>query len=153
EAVLSPSGSLLHAERSASARDARDALRSATRAIDQARSRFRKKPHEALDAWRAVVSGRWTLVDQVDADGRRFVVARVNEAQASGPAELSEREKQACAHAAQGHSNKMIACEMGVGMSTVAGYLKSAARKLGAGSRVELIQRWRAGSAAGEAPR
>jgi DNA-binding NarL/FixJ family response regulator len=53
---------------------------------------------------------------------------------------LSDRERQAATLAALGHGNKQIASELGIALSTVSKYLERAATKLGAGSRVSLIQ-------------
>jgi DNA-binding NarL/FixJ family response regulator len=53
---------------------------------------------------------------------------------------LSERERQAATLAALGHGNKHIAYELGIALSTVSKYLERAAAKLGAASRVSLIQ-------------
>jgi DNA-binding NarL/FixJ family response regulator len=53
---------------------------------------------------------------------------------------LSERERQAATLAALGHGNKHIAHDLGIAMSSVSTYLERAATKLGARSRVSLIQ-------------
>jgi DNA-binding NarL/FixJ family response regulator len=53
---------------------------------------------------------------------------------------LSERERQAATLAALGHGNKHIAYDLGIAMSSVSKYLERAATKLGASSRVSLIQ-------------
>ena len=42
-----------------------------------------------------------------------------------------------------GHSNKRIAAELGISLSTVASHLSKASAKLGVRSRVELIQAFR----------
>jgi DNA-binding NarL/FixJ family response regulator len=55
-------------------------------------------------------------------------------------AKLSDRERQAATLAALGHSNKHIAYELGVTSSTVSTFLERAVLKLGARSRVGLIQ-------------
>jgi DNA-binding NarL/FixJ family response regulator len=55
-------------------------------------------------------------------------------------AKLSDRERQAATLAALGHGNKHIAFDLGIAISTVSKYLERAAAKLGAGSRVSLIQ-------------
>jgi DNA-binding NarL/FixJ family response regulator len=55
-------------------------------------------------------------------------------------AELSDRERQAATLAALGHSNKHIAYELGITTSTASKYLERAAHKLGARSRLSLIQ-------------
>jgi DNA-binding NarL/FixJ family response regulator len=55
-------------------------------------------------------------------------------------AKLSDRERQVATLAALGHSNKHIGYELGIALSTVSTYLERAALKLGASSRVSLIQ-------------
>jgi DNA-binding NarL/FixJ family response regulator len=59
---------------------------------------------------------------------------------ALGTGRLSDRERQAASLAARGHGNKHIAFELGIALSTVSKYLERAAAKLGAQSRVGLIQ-------------
>jgi DNA-binding NarL/FixJ family response regulator len=75
-------------------------------------------------------------------DGRSFAVASGNQMSDSSArlASLSERERQAATLAALGHGNKHIAHDLGIAPSTVSKYLERAATKLGAGSRVSLIQ-------------
>ena len=55
-------------------------------------------------------------------------------------AALSQRERQLVAYAAFGHANKFIAYELGISEASVSTALGSAAAKLGAGSRVELVR-------------
>ena len=147
DAVLTPSGRVEHAAARAKSRAAREGLSNAARSMDKARSRNRTKPELAVESWRALVAGEWSLVDHFDHDGRRYLVARNNTplAGAPGDAPLSQRQQQVVTLAAVGHSNKLIAYELGLGVSTVGGYLTSAALKLGAGSRVELIRAAREG--------
>jgi DNA-binding CsgD family transcriptional regulator len=97
--------------------------------------------------WWGLVSGRWRLVDQFDAAGRRFVIARGRPRPAStrALAHLTGRERQACASAAEGRANKVIAAELGVAVSTVGTLLLRATRKLGCRSRAELIRAFRSG--------
>ncbi|MBI3205754.1 MAG: hypothetical protein HYZ29_29730 [Myxococcales bacterium] len=141
EAVLSPDGSLEHANASAKEPEARDALREMVRRIDRARTgAVRQNADEASLLWEAMVAGRWSLLDHFDTDGRRYVVARVNEAVTNPLADLSERERQVMGLAANGRSNKLIAYELGVAESTVSTLLSRAQRKLGAADRVDLIR-------------
>jgi len=58
---------------------------------------------------------------------------------------LTLRERQIAGYAAMGHSNKLIAYELGVSESTVATHLSTAAQKMGVRTRVELIRRFTAG--------
>jgi DNA-binding NarL/FixJ family response regulator len=91
---------------------------------------------------RAPPTGQRSDADPVDADGRGLVMAagsRMSDGRAR-LASLSDRERQAAMLAALGHGNKHIAHDLGIAPSTVSKYLERAASKLGAGSRVGLIQ-------------
>jgi len=145
DAVLTPDGRVDHAVGEASERDAREWLRDAVVSIERARGRLRQEnPEEAVASWRAMVSGRWTLVEEFQADGKRYLLARRNEIAVRGFEALADRERQALGYAALGHSNKMIAYEMGIAPSTVGVLLHRAARKLGARDRDELVARYHA---------
>jgi DNA-binding CsgD family transcriptional regulator len=140
EAILSPSGDLLHAETSAKGQDARAQLRRAAIAIDLARGRLRTSdPDAALALWQGLVSGRWSLVDRFESDGRRYYVAHPNPPQVEDPRGLSPAERAAVACAADGHSDKRIAHALGLSRGAVVRRLSSARKKLGVGSRSELI--------------
>lgn len=134
EAVLTSEGALVHAASDEIA-SARMRLREAVRARAQATS----GRTEALSAWTALVEGRWSLVDVFESDGKRYVVARPNDPSVPDPRALSLRERQIAALAALGRSNKAIAYEMGLAVSRVGTIVAQAARKLGAGSRAELV--------------
>ena len=139
DAVLAPNGRLEHAE--GAARDApnREALRAAARSVDRVRGRLRKRdPRAALDLWQGLVSGRWSLVDHFDSDGRRFLVARENEPGGPALAPLSPRERHVLNLRARGRSIKIIAYELGLGVSTVGALLWRARRKLGLSSDADL---------------
>lgn len=96
-------------------------------------------PQVAVAIWQAVIAGRWSLVAHFDRDGHRCFVARKNDAAGPPASALSERERQIVAYASLGHSNKLIAYELGLCSSTVAAQLTSAARKLGVSSRKTLL--------------
>lgn len=139
-AVLSPRGRLEHADVEAATGTAREALRTAVGVIERARGKRRHvDPDGAIESWKGLVAARWSLVDQFDSDGKRYVVARRNDPDTSSPRALSPRERQAVAYARMGHTNKLIAYELGVSASTVGVLLWRAASKLGARSREELI--------------
>ena len=142
DAVLSPSGRVEHARVGAQSPAAHEELSRAARTIDKARSRIRSKSELAVESWRALVAGKWSLVDHFDHDGRRYLVARENTPPTRQPlnSPLSQREQQVVSLAALGHSNKLIAYELGIAPSTGGGYLRTAALKLGAASRVALIR-------------
>lgn len=145
EAVLDPGGRLAHAEGAATDDAARLALRGAAVALDKARARAVRTPDAdgALEVWRPLVEARWTLYDHFERDGRRYYVARRNDP-AMAEDGLTLRERQVVGFAALGHSNKLIAYELGLRPSTVATHLSVAARKLGLSSRLALIQTLRA---------
>jgi DNA-binding NarL/FixJ family response regulator len=129
--VLHPDGRLEHAEQPAQDAEARESLRSGVLALERARGPLRRSnPEQAVRIWQALVAGRWSLLDHFDSDGRRFVVAHRNDAEVPDARGLTHRECQVLAHLALGRSNKMIAYELGLSTSTVAGHLASARAKL-----------------------
>jgi DNA-binding CsgD family transcriptional regulator len=141
EAVLGPDGRVHHAEAPASGVEEREHLRRAVLDVDRARTtRRRRDTEEALELWRGLVDGTWSLVERFESDGRRYFVARRNEPGVLDPRGLTLREKQVVSFASLGHSDKLIAYELGVTKSTVATHLKTAMHKLGVGSRVALIR-------------
>jgi DNA-binding CsgD family transcriptional regulator len=145
DAVLTPSGQLDEGCPEAKMAEARTALRNAVQDFERARTQLRRdQPAEAVNTWRGLVAGRWSLVDEFSSSGKRYVLARRNDVAVAGPESLTVRERQAVGYAALGHSNKLIAYEMGISDSTVGVLLHRAARRLGVSSRAELIERWRA---------
>jgi DNA-binding CsgD family transcriptional regulator len=98
---------------------------------------------QTLDAWRALTGGQWTVLDHFDKDGRRYWLARPNAPMppaAIGELALTEREQQVVRSLSLGHSNKLIAYELGLHPSTVSQHIAAAARKLGVRSRPELLR-------------
>ena len=141
EAVLSPDGSLEHATSAAKPASAREALRRAARSMDRARGKLRSDDTDAaLELWRALVDGRWTLLDHFDSDGRRFLIAVKNPPAVAAQRGLTARERQVVAYVAGGHSNKLIAYELGVSQGSVAEAIANALSKLGLQSRAELAR-------------
>jgi DNA-binding CsgD family transcriptional regulator len=139
DAVLSPKGALEHATEAAKGRDARVALRDAAVALDRARGAMRRKdPDGAVEAWKGLVDGQWSLVDHFDSDGRRFLLARRNDPFTARPAGLSLRERQVLGYRALGHSLKLIAYELGLSPATISADLRRAMRTLGLHSQGEI---------------
>jgi DNA-binding CsgD family transcriptional regulator len=125
-------------------RAATEKLREAAIAVDRARGRMRKEdPEQALEIWKALVRGRWSTVDWFDRDGRRFVLAIPNSPHVTDPRGLTERERQVVTYAAFGHTNKMIGYRLGLSKSRVSLLLRTAMRKMGVRTRVQLVQRVR----------
>lgn len=136
-AVLEPDGRVVDAD--GEAREARALLREEARRIDAARaSASRDGSGRALEVWRGLIDGTWSLVDRHDHDGRRYLVAVPNRAAPRDPRGLSSRVAQVAALAAAGYSDKWIAYTLGLERSTVATHLQSALEKLGLASRVSL---------------
>jgi len=141
DAVLSPSGSVAHATGAAATPKAREILRNAVRAVDRARGPLRARcPEEAVEVWRGLVSGRWSLVDRFESDGRRYVLAYRNDPAAPDPRGLTPRERQVAGYAALGQSNKLIAYELGISAATVGVLIGRATAKLGFKSRAEFVR-------------
>jgi DNA-binding NarL/FixJ family response regulator len=89
------------------------------------------------------VVAQWSLLDEFDTDGKRFVVAMDNRPpQRVARGALSEREHQVLTQAELGHSNKEIAYELGLSSATVRVLIHRAAKKLGAATRAEAIAKF-----------
>lgn len=141
EAVLDPAGKVHDAQGAAESRGARSSLGEIVRRVERARGRLRHAdPEEALGIWLALFDGRWSVVEHVESDGRRFLLARRNAPGARDPMAVTQGERDVLACIARGHSNKYTAYMLGVATSTVATRLESALRKLGLSSRREAIE-------------
>ena len=140
DAVLTPRGRVLHATEPSKDARSLEALSEATRARDTARGAARRRDAEgALDAWRARVDGRWSLVDADERDGKALVLAHANALSVPEPSGLAPRERQVAICAALGWSNELVAYTLGLSESSVASSLAAARQKLGVRSRVELV--------------
>jgi DNA-binding CsgD family transcriptional regulator len=141
DAVLGEDGAVLHAEAEATHPSELDALSSAAKTLGETRKRLRRSdPEEAVRLWRALVQGKWSLIDTRDSDGKRLLVARRNAPGFDDPAALKPGERQVVALAARGHSLKLIAYELGLAEPTVSTRLTRGLQKLGLGSRAELAR-------------
>ena len=138
EAIMNPSGALMHAE--GPAQKARASLARAVVAMDRARSRLRREePDTAIEAWKGLVKGRWSLIERFDSDGRRFLVARKNDPDSMGPSALSLQERQVLAGRVRGLSIKLISYDLGRSLSAVSKDLQSGMAKLGVTHESELV--------------
>src|SRR5262249_33014012 len=109
-------------------------------ALEKSRGPLRQAdPDAALELRKTLVGGRWSLVDRIELNGRRYILARENIPRAPGPAALSPKERQVVAYAKLGHSIKEIAYELGRSDSTVRVWFMRARRKLGVRSQRELL--------------
>jgi DNA-binding CsgD family transcriptional regulator len=94
---------------------------------------------DALSLWRAMVDGRWSLVDDFDADGKRYFVARESLRGPGMPRALTPREERTLALVCEGKSNKLIGYALGLSPSTVSSTVRSLLVKLGAEHRAEIV--------------
>jgi DNA-binding CsgD family transcriptional regulator len=140
DAVLDSEGRLLHAEPHADSRRERESLIDAVRRLLDSRRARHAQPEHAVELWRALVLGRWSLVDHQDSDGKRFLLARRNAPNVEEPTALKEEERRAAALFALLGSVKLVAYELGLAQSTISEQLKCAARKLGCRDRSELAR-------------
>jgi DNA-binding CsgD family transcriptional regulator len=141
DAVLSPSGRVEHATGEAKERDALEDLREAARGIDQARRLRKDDPAASTELWKGLASGRWSLVDRFERDGRRYLIAMRNDSAQARIAGLTVREAQVVALVGLGRSSKLVGYELGLSAPTVSRLLASAMAKLGVRSRTALAKR------------
>jgi len=144
DAILTPEARVQHAVESAESVEVRELLSDTVLRHERPRVKKRREDPVAVGEWKVLVDARWSLVDHVDTDGKRMIVAQRNESATSGKPELSPREREVLAYAALGHSNKLIAYELGLAHSTVRVLLARASAKLGARGRQETVRRFRA---------
>lgn len=141
--VLSAEGSLQHADGTPVADGLRAALTRAVITTERARGcaeEFQIRDSELL--WEDILDEGWQLVHHTDVDGRRLIlgVRRTEEAESTaGDPSLTPREREVVTLASQGASNKEIAYELGLSLSTVATHLRHGLEKLHVASRRELI--------------
>ncbi len=137
DAVITPSGAIAHAE--GAAIGVREQLAQAVRHRERARSSLRRRdPDGALSLWPGLASGRWSLIDSIERDGRRFVVAHVNDPRAGVASRLARREAQIASLLGLGSSLKEAAYDLGISPSAAAKAASRAREKLGVSSLAEL---------------
>jgi DNA-binding CsgD family transcriptional regulator len=141
EAVLTPDGEVAQAVGTARLTESRESLRRAARALDRARGQLRLDNAErAISDWKVLVNGRWSLLDHFERDGKRYLLACDNTAGAPPDDAFTPRERQIVLLAGRGHSNKLIAYELGIATSTVGVLIGRAAARLGVHSRRALLE-------------
>jgi DNA-binding NarL/FixJ family response regulator len=140
DAVLDSQGRMHDGYGPATDRDSREKPREAVQRIEQARTNAgRGEPDAALDNWEALVDGRWSLVDRFDTDGKRYVIAIMNDPAHPDPRGLTPRERQVAEFAGLGRSAKEISYSLGVSSSAVTNCTARIQEKLGLYSQAELV--------------
>ncbi|MCB9617261.1 MAG: helix-turn-helix transcriptional regulator [Sandaracinus sp.] len=119
---------------------AQQKLRRSIRARERARGELGvDDPDRALEIWRGLVDGRWSLVDEYEEDGRRYVVARRNPLGTKDPRGFTEREHEVAELLANGASTKEVAYALGISVAAVGAHVKALVTKVGARNRTHLI--------------
>jgi DNA-binding CsgD family transcriptional regulator len=140
EAVLDSQGRMHDGDGPATGRDSRENLRDAVLRIERARTKAgRSEPDAALDNWEALVDGRWSLVDRFDSDGKRYVIAVINDPAHPDPRGLTAQERQEAELVGLARSKKQISYALGVSNSAVTNCTSRIQTKLGLSSQVELV--------------
>ena len=140
DALISPSGVIEDAGKSvADDLSARRALAAAVRSMEQARlANVRSSPDRALELWRGLVAGQWSLVDHWEQDGRRYVAAYSNRVGLRDPRALTPTEQSVLRYLAFGATNKEASYALGLPEKTVSKSVTQILKKLGMKSRVDL---------------
>lgn len=157
EAVLEGNGRVVEARGVAASTRARALLRRGVLDMERGRTKAgRADPDAALELWRGLYAGRWSLVEHHDTDGRRFLLARRNDPEPHAPVPLTRRQRQVLFYASVGWSYKQIAYALGLSSEgSISIHLSSALRKMGMASRAELIRvtsQWAAALAGASGP-
>ena len=116
-----------------------------TLAFEEARTNENRGAPTTARRRRALVGSSWSVLDEFEANGRRFIVASATASPARPRRRaLSVREHQVLTQARLGHSDKVIAHTLGLSYSTVRVLLHRAAKKLDASTRREALVRFAA---------
>jgi DNA-binding CsgD family transcriptional regulator len=102
----------------------------------------RANAEQAAALWRGLLDGRWSLVAETNAQGKRVLLVRRTNSQVWP--RLSEREKRVARSVLMGQSNKSISFELGISPAATTAFVGSALKKLGLHSRAELSGAFRA---------
>ncbi|GMV14409.1 MAG: hypothetical protein HS104_19770 [Polyangiaceae bacterium] len=95
-----------------------------------------ERAEEELEPWLSFVRGDWSVVDQFDHDGRRYLIAE----RRRGQELISRAEWQMLAARARGSPLKVIAVEVGLSVSAVSRRIRQAMQKLGLRTQSELAR-------------
>lgn len=142
DAVLTPSGNILHAKAGAAHARVRASLSEAVLRSERARGQLRHVDSvEAMEHWTALVGGRYSIVETSERDGKRFLLARKNSLRGPDLLALTKEESDVVWLTAQGHSHKYVAYELGLSVASIVRRLRSAMLKLRVSSRRDLLRK------------
>lgn len=143
EAVLAPDGRVLDATGVGRSPVARRSLSEAVVRAERARGKLRRTDgEEATQLWKALVAGRWSIVEIVERDGQRLLLARANPTATPDVTALTKEERDVAWLVGFGHSHKYVAYELGLSVSSVVRRLSRATMKLGVSSRCDLLRKF-----------
>jgi len=135
-AILAPDGRFCYRTEGSLESGLEHALSRAVVTTARARADRSGEHREAEALWDLLLSQGWSLLHHTDTDGKRFILAvRDTERRVA----LSPRERAVIDMASEGFSNKVIASDLGIALSTVATHLANGLAKLRVSSRRELI--------------
>ena len=140
DALLSPAGVVEDAGAAIADDDsARRALTEAVRSMEEARrADVRTSPDRALELWRCLVAGQWSLVDHWEQGGRRYLAAYSNRVGQRDPRALTATEQSVLRYLALGATNKEASYALGLAEKTVSKSVSQILKKFGTKSRVDL---------------
>jgi DNA-binding CsgD family transcriptional regulator len=98
--------------------------------------RQQRTAREPAALFQAFVAGEYTLIDSLEDDGKRWIVAMRGDSERAGG--LTQRQRTVVLAAAAGNCNRTIALELGVAERTVTSCLRVALRRLGIPDRQAL---------------
>lgn len=139
EAVITPDGSVTHASGAARESDSLSLIRDAVTRLERGRGARERDIWRGESIWPGIIAGRWSLVERIESDGKRYLVAHANSQGGLNPLRLSQREAAVAERVAQGMMDKEVAADLRIAQSAVAASLHDALGKLRLGSRLELI--------------
>ena len=135
-AILTPDGRFCYRKEGFLESGLEHALSRAVVTTARARADRSARESEAEALWDLLLYQGWSLLHHTDTDGKRFILAvRDTERRVA----LSPRERAVIDMASTGVSNKVIAADLGIALSTVATHLANGLAKLRISSRRKLI--------------
>ena len=99
----------------------------------------RKDPVHALDLWRGLVAGEWSLVEKWENDGKRYLAAYRNRPDVRDPRALTSHESTVLRYVSLGASNKEVAFALGLSIGSIGSAVSQLLRKFGCQRRTDLL--------------
>ncbi len=138
-AVLDVEGRVLDAEGQGRDAATRGQLSQHVKTVERSRLRAERQRPGAIDAWSALVGGRFGLVEHI-AGARREYHVYEHPAHVWSARSLTAREASVLELSARGLSGKLVAYSLGLSFASVSEALGSAASKTGCSSRTEVVR-------------